>query len=170
MTTIHSAPTSLSHSLLPAIVTGGLAAGVLDGALAFYSFGSKVSYSIASGLLGSSAYPANGGGGAAIWLLGFALHFLIALGAAAIYSAVSTRLVFLRNHFLVGGVFCGVAVYLGMNLVVLPLSAVPFKVGPFSAEALRLGLLVHILFVGLPISTSLWFFSKRRALNGALSG
>ena len=48
-----------------------------------------------------------------------------------------------------------------MNLVVLPLSAVPFPVGPFSVQALRLGLAYLVVLVGLPISTSLWFFARR---------
>ena len=53
------------------------------------------------------------------------------------------------------------AVFLGMNLVVLPLSAVPFPIGPFSVDALRKGLGFHVLLVGLPISTSLWDFTRR---------
>ena len=161
MTTANDAVAPRPSSLLPAILIGGLAAGTFDAISAFYTFGWGMTYGIASGLLGSKAFPAAGGGGTAIWILGLALHFLIALSAATIYCASSKRLGFLKNHFLVGGIFCGVAVYLVMNLVVLPLSAVPFKVGPFSVKALRLGLLFHILLIGLPISTSLWFFSRR---------
>jgi hypothetical protein len=146
--------------LWSAILTGGFVAGALDAASAFITFGWGMPYGIASGLLGSKAYPADGGGGAGVWILGLALHFLIALSAAAAYCVSSKWLVFLRNHFLVGGVFFGIAVYLVMNLIVLPLSAVPFPVGPFTVNGLRLGLLFHILLIGLPISTSLWAFSR----------
>ena len=120
-----------------------------------------MTYGIASGLLGSKAFPQAGGGGTGVWILGLVLHFVIALLAAATYCLASKRLPFLKQHLLVGGVFCGIAVYLVMNLVVLPLSAVPFPVGPFSVKALRIGLIAHILLIGLPISVSLWFFARR---------
>ena len=168
MTTANTTHSS-STPLLPALVTGGLLAGALDGASAFHAFGWEMCYGIASGLLGSKAFPQAGGGGAAIWILGLALHFLIALAAAAIYGLASRRLQGLEDRFLLGGAICGVAVYLVMNLIVLPLSAVPFPVGPFTVEGLRGGLLFHILFVGLPISVSFWFFSwrARRAIASA---
>ena len=160
MTTVDHAITS-RPSVLPALLTGGLLAGTLDAASAIYTFGWGMSYGIASGLLGSKAFPQAGGGGAMIWSLGIALHFLIALSAAAVYCYSSRRLKFLKDHFVVGGVFFGIAVYLVMNLVVLPLSAVPFPIGPFTVKGLRIGILSHIILIGLPISTSLWFFSRR---------
>jgi hypothetical protein len=163
---LHPESTLSRPVLVPAILTGGLLAGILDAASAFHSFGWGMTYGIASGLLGSKAFPAAGGGGVGIWILGLALHFTIALSAAALYCVSSRRLTFLKQHFLVGGVFCGIGVYLVMNLIVLPLSAVPFAVGPFTVKGLRLGLLFHILLIGLPISASLWLFA-RRATRGA---
>jgi hypothetical protein len=124
-------------------------------------------YGIASGLLGSKAFPEAGGGGTAIWILGMVLHFTIAIGAAAVYCLSSRRLVFLRNHFLVGGVFLGIGEFLVMNLIVLPLSAVPFPIGPFTVGGLRHALVIHILLIGLPISGSLWWFSRRAARAAA---
>lgn len=160
MTTTNPAP-SPSTPLLPALVTGGLLAGAIDAASAFHTFGWKMCYGIASGLLGTKAFPKAGGGGPAIWTLGLALHFLIALTAAALYCLASRRVKGLEDRFLIGGVICGVAVYLMMNLFVLPLSAVPAAIGPFTVAQLRTGLLFHILLIGLPISASLWFFSRR---------
>jgi len=159
-TTNPTAPRS-QPPLLPALLTGGVAAGVLDAASAFHDFGWGMPYGIASGLLGSRAFPDAGGGGTAIWILGLALHFTIAIGAAAVYCVASQRLVSLQHHFIVGGVLCGVGVYLAMMLIVLPMSAVPFPVGPFTVEGLRVGLLFHILLIGLPISGSRWWFSRR---------
>jgi hypothetical protein len=161
MITAKNVPSSPSSIILPAILTGGLAAGIIDGASAFLSFGWRMPLGIASGLLGSKAFPAAGGGGPAIWCLGLALHFAVALGAAATYCLASRRFGFLRDNFLLGGVICGIAVFLGMNLVVLPLSVVPFPIGPFSVGALRNGLGFHVILVGLPISTSLWYFARR---------
>jgi hypothetical protein len=96
-------------------------------------------------------------GGLATWLLGVGLHFVIAFSAAAVYSAASRKLEFLKPHWFVCGLFYGIAVFLVMNLIVLPLSAVPFKVGPFAVAVLIQGLLVHMVLIGLPIS-----FSVRR--------
>lgn len=169
MATHHESLASAPSPLLPALLTGGLLAGLLDAGAAIHAFGWKMFYGIASGLLGPKAFPQAGGGGPAIWLLGVALHFLIALIAAAAYCYASKRLPFLKERFLVGGVMCGIAVYLAMNLIVLPLSAVPFPVGPFSVAQMRTGLLFHIVLIGLPISLSLWWFCRRdrRATSAA---
>jgi len=161
MTTSNPANFPARRVLIPAILTGGLLAGVIDGALAFHTFGSGMCYGIASGILGSKAFPQAGGGGAAIWTLGLVCHFLVALFSAAIYCASSGWLTFLPRHFIFGGVVCGVGVYLVMNLIVLPLSAVPFPVGPFTVEGLRGGLVPHVWAVGLPISIALWYFARR---------
>ena len=163
MTFAKDVPSPVSSIIVPAIVAGGLAAGIIDGTSAFLTFGSGMPYGIASGLLGSKAFPAGGGGGTAIWSLGLALHFVVAFGAAATYCLASQRYVFLRRNFLLGGIICGMAVFLGMNLVVLPLSAVPFSIGPFSVAALRQGLGFHVILVGLPISIPLWYFARRAA-------
>jgi hypothetical protein len=73
------------------------------------------------------------------------------------YWLASRRLEFLRSHFLVCGLFYGIAVFLVMNLVVLPVSAFPRPIGPFSVGVLYQGLLVHMFLVGLPISSSTRF-------------
>ncbi|PTY04286.1 hypothetical protein DB347_20545 [Opitutaceae bacterium EW11] len=146
-----------------AALVGGVLAGTFDGISAFLTFGWGMTYGIASGFLGSKAFPQAGGGGVAVWILGLALHYFIAISAAAVYCLSSRRLEFLKRHFLVCGAFFGIGVFLVMNLVVLPLSAVPFPIGPFTVPKLRGALLAHILLVGLPISASLWFFSRRRA-------
>jgi hypothetical protein len=131
-----------------AIAWGGLAAGAFDLTSAFITFGWRVPRAIASGLLGTSATQ----GGTGMWLLGVFLHFFIAFSAAAIYCVTSWRLEFLRKHFLVCGPFYGIAVYLVMSLVVVPLSAAPFKSNSITHAALIQGLLVHMVLIGLPIA------------------
>lgn len=143
-----------TNALLP-ILAGGLTAGAFDLAAAFNSFGWGVPRAIASGLLGRRAL----GGSTGVWILGVVLHFVIALSAAAIYYFASRRLPFLKTNFVVCGLFYGIAVFLTMNLVVLPVSAVPWKIGPFPLTGLIQGLLVHMFLIGLPISTSTWRFS-----------
>lgn len=139
-----------------AILVGGFAAGAFDAITAFLAFGRRMPLGIASGVLGARAAT----GGAGVWLLGLALHFTIAIGAAAIYYLVSRRLDFLREHFVVCGMFFGIAIYLVMNLVILPLSAVPFPIGPFPVRAMIQGLLVHMILIGLPIAASVRLFSR----------
>jgi hypothetical protein len=136
--------------LLP-IVVGGSVAGTLDLTAAFITFGWNVPRVIAGGLLGRPAFH----GGAAVWLFGVSLHFFIAYSAAAVYCLFSLKLRFLRDHFLVCGLFYGIAVFLVMNLIVLPLCAF-HAAGPYQLHALIQGLLVHMFIIGLPISFSAW--------------
>jgi Na+/alanine symporter len=118
-------------------------------------FGWKIPLVIAAGLLGRQALQ----GGAATYVLGVALHFFIACSAAAVYYMASRRLSFMLEHPLVCGLFFGAAVEEVMSLVVLPLSALHAR-GPYKLHDLILGLLVHMVVVGLPISFSVRRFAK----------
>src|SRR5690349_15956620 len=151
-----SAPRPLAkRNALLAIAVGGLAAGTLDLIQAMILFGRRVPLVIAAGLLGRQAFH----GGAGTYVLGLLLHFFIATSAAAIYYAASRRLRFLVEHPLVCGLFYGMAVELVMSYVVLPLSALHAK-GPYNLHDVLLGLLVHMVVVGLPISFSIRRFAK----------
>ena len=140
---------------LCAIAVGGGIAGALDLTQACILFGWRIPLVIAGGLLGQQAFH----GGVGTYILGVFLHFFIAFSAAAIYYAASRRLVFLKEHPLVCGLFFGAAVEEVMNLIVLPLSALHAK-GPYELHDLILGLLVHMVVVGLPISFSVRRFAK----------
>jgi hypothetical protein len=149
---------SKSRNAVLAIATGGFLAGVLDLTQAITLFGRNIPLAIAAGLLGPQAFH----GGAPTYVLGVFLHFLIASTAAAIYYAASLRLRFLPRHALVCGLFFGVAVELFMRLIVLPLSAL-HATGPYEYRDLVLGLVVHMVLVGLPISFSVRRFAKLEA-------
>jgi Na+/alanine symporter len=118
-------------------------------------FGWGIPLVIAGGLLGREAFH----GGVGTYVLGVVLHFFIAFSAAAVYYAANRRLAFLTEHLLVCGLFFGAAVEEVMRLVVLPLSAL-HSVGPYKLHDLILGLLVHMVVVGLPISFSVRRFAK----------
>src|SRR5580704_12587118 len=151
-----SAPrASEKGNALLAIAVGGGIAGTLDLLQACILFGWKIPLVIAAGLLGVEAVR----GGAGTYALGILLHFFIACSAAAVYYAASRRLRFMTEHTLVCGLFFGAAVEEVMNLVVLPLSALHAK-GPYSLHDLILGLLVHMVVIGLPISYSVRRFAK----------
>ncbi len=143
------------ESALLAIAVGGLTAGTLDLLQACILFGWDIPLVIAAGLLGRQAFY----GGVGTYILGVCLHFFIACSAAGIYYGASRRLHFLTEHPLVCGLFFGAAVQEVMNLVVLPLSAL-YSRGPYKLHDLILGLLVHMVVVGLPISYSVRRFAK----------
>lgn len=145
------------------ILLAGLIAGTLDLLAACISTWLRsgvgpirVSQFIASGVLGQAAFT--GGAGAAV--LGVACHFLIATGAAAVFYAASRKLRFLFEWPIPMGLLYGVAVYLFMNFIVVPLSRVtpPRAAPPLSARAIQM--LIIMFCVGLPIALAVRRFSK----------
>lgn len=140
---------------LPAILFGGLACGILDmtGACVVYGLRSgatpqRIMQSVASGVLGPNSYQ----GGVASAALGLALHFVIALLAAAAFYLISRQISFLIRQPIISGIAYGVVVYFFMGYVVVPLSAAPKRSGAFSLVSMVIGVTIHILCVGLPIS------------------
>jgi hypothetical protein len=156
MSTAASPVTIASGNLLRPILVGGALAGTFDMISALITFGPGVPRAIAGGLLGRAAFQ----GGAGTWVLGFLLHYFIAFSAAAIYCLSSRKLPFLKTNWLVCGLFYGIAVFLVMNLVVLPLCAL-HSMGPYQYPRLVQGILVHMLIIGLPISLSLNRLARR---------
>jgi hypothetical protein len=146
------------------ILVGGLIAGTLDLTAACVSAWLRsrvtplgVSQFIASGAIGRSAAFA---GGYKTALLGVAFHFLIATTAAAVFYLASRKLRFLIRWPIPMGLLYGVFVYLFMNFVVLPRSAItPARVPPtLSARAIQA--LIIMFCVGLPIALIVRWFSK----------
>jgi hypothetical protein len=133
-----------------ALVLGTLAIGILDLADAFVFFGLRgvspvrILHSIAAGLLGREAFS----GGVPTAVLGACLHFFIAFCIAATFLFASRRLTFLTRRPIVWGVLYGIAAYLVMNFVVLPLSAAGGGVP--TGSVLVNGVLIHMFGVGLP--------------------
>ena len=144
-----SMPMRRTNLTLP-ILVGGVTAGTLDLIAAYLTFGANMPRGIAAGLIGGAAARV----GVTPYVLGIVLHYFIAFSAAAIYCLSSRKLPFLKDHFIVCGMFYGIAVFLVMNLVVLPLCAFHFM-GPYQLRGMIQGLLMHMLIIGLPISFSL---------------
>ena len=135
------------------IFTAGLLAGILDITAAFILFGlrgvtpDRILQSVAAGLLGPGAFK----GGAKTAALGAVLHFVIATGAAAVYVLASRRLDALVRHPVPLGLLYGIAVYLVMTFVVVPLSAATRR--PFVLDGTAvIMVLIHMGCVGLPIA------------------
>lgn len=140
---------------------GGLIAGTLDLLAAFVNSGlrgtspTRVLQAIASGLLGADSFK----GGFATATLGLVLHFFIATTVTAIYYAASRKLEALVKQPIVCGLAYGISVFLVMNFIVLPLSAVPFKL-PRTLDAIVAGAVILMFCVGLPIALVVRRFSK----------
>ncbi len=143
-------------SLLLPILAGGAVAGTFDLIAAFITFGPGSPRAIAGGVLGRSAFQ----GGTGTYILGIVLHYFIAFGARRhLLPCEPQSSEFLPyDHFFVCGLFYGIAIHLVMNLIVLPLCALHFM-GPYQYRGLVQGILIHMFFIGLPISLALRRFS-----------
>jgi hypothetical protein len=129
-------------------------AGVLDITDACLYYGitkavppDRIFQSVASGLLGKAAYA----GGAATAALGLALHFAIMAVMVAVYVLASLRLPILTKRPVVMGLGYGLATYLVMNYVVLPISAAGGG-GHFVLLSFVNGIFAHLVLVGLTIA------------------
>ena len=153
MTTSSINFSSAKSPALRTILAAGLPAGALDLGFVLVLYGlrgvspEKILHGIAAGAVGREAAV---NGGLATAALGFGAHFVIALGAAAVFYAASRRLHALIEWPWLSGPLYGVAVWLFMKLVVLPLSATPPKL--FLPPDWHLILLAHLTCVGLPIA------------------
>jgi uncharacterized membrane protein YagU involved in acid resistance len=133
------------------VAAGALAVGTLDILDAIGFFGlyrhvapMRIFQSIASGLLGKAAFS----GGTATAILGGVLHFEIATVIVFVYYAATRWIPDLAKRALLWGPLYGVAVYVVMNAVVIPLSAATG--GMPKLPVLINGLAIHILGVGIP--------------------
>ena len=161
MSAVSEAVASPTSRGFQTIFVAGFIAGVLDlTAACVYSWlragvsPVRVFHSVASGLLGATAFT----GGAMTAALGIVLHFFIATSWATVYYLASRKLSFLVNQPIPAGLIYGVVVYLFMNFVVLPLSAVARRPVPISARII--GCLIIMFCIGLPIALIVRKFAR----------
>ena len=143
---------TISTSALFTILAGGAIAGTLDIAFAFTFAGMhgasplRVLQFIASGLLGKAAFAGGWSAGA----LGAFCHYFIITVSTSFYLVASRHITALIRHPFFCGSLYGVAIYLVMNFIVVPLSAVPTR--SYTLEGVVGDLASHLFFVGLPIA------------------
>ena len=120
----HSIPTQASA--VSVIFRAGMACGVLDLTAAFVTWSLqgvspyRILQAIASGLLGADSFH----GGWPTALLGLACHFFIAFCAATLFYFGSYKLKFMTERPILAGFAFGIAVYLVMYWLVMPLSRI----------------------------------------------
>ena len=146
---------------LQPIFWGGLIAGTLDICAACLTAWLRAGVSpirllqsVASGLLGQAAFE----GGVKTALLGLALHFFIATIWTIVFYLASRKWLFLIERPIQFGLIYGIAVYLFMNFVVLPLSRVTPR--PATLTGRTIGLLTIMFCIGLPIALIVRRFSR----------
>jgi hypothetical protein len=143
---------------VPAIFWGGLTAGILDITAAFLTWATqgispmRILQGIAKGALGPKAFQ----GGWKTAALGLAVHFLVAYTATTIFYLASRKIAFLTRLPLASGVLYGIAVYLFMYFVVMPLASLKPLLTP---SGIVVAVLTHIFCVGLPISLTVRRYS-----------
>jgi uncharacterized membrane protein YagU involved in acid resistance len=138
------------------ILPGGLVVGILDLLFAFTFYGLilgakplRIFQSVAAGLLGrAAAYE----GGVKTFVLGILLHFVVALCIAAVYYAACLIFPVLLRQAVISGLIYGMIAYLGMNYVVVPLSAIRRSPGPLRLPIFLTEIIGHAFLVGLPLA------------------
>lgn len=135
------------------IFFGGLTVGVLDEMFAFVFYGlilgvptQRIFQSVAAGVLGRASFE----GGDKTFVLGLALHFVVATCIALVYYLASLKLPVLVRRPVVCGLLYGLVAYLVMNYIVIPLSAA--NSGRFSLRVFLPAFIGHAFLVGLPVA------------------
>ena len=152
VTTISASPRL--DAAVRAITVGGVVAAALDAVFAViayvfvlhaFSVMGVLQY-IASGMLGTAAFS----GGLLTAALGVGIHFFLAFAFATLYYIASLGFSALRSNAVPIGIAYGAAIWLLMDLLVLPVTGTPKS--PFNGPLFASFLLDHAFFVGLPIA------------------
>ena len=151
-----TAPTLGRPRALEVIPTGGVLVGIFDLVFAFTFYGLilkapalRIFQSVAAGVLGR---PAAVEGGVRTFFLGIVLHFLVATCIATVYYLVSLLLPFVLRYAVASGLIYGMIAYLGMNYIVIPLSAIGPRTTCKRAWIFAVEIIGHAFLVGLPLA------------------
>ena len=139
-------------ALWKVIAGATLLVGILDISDAFIFYGirgmapTRILQGIASGVLGRTAF----GMGSRSALLGLFFHFFIAFLATTAFLLASRKLPLASHPFLYGSLF-GIALYIVMNYVVLPLSKIGMRPTPPFIPLIN-GVAALIFCIGIPLA------------------
>lgn len=146
-----------------AILSAWLLAGTLDitAASVYYPIRYNIPLTvlfqnIASGVFGEKAFA----GGMQMAALGLTFHYCIAFIWTFVFYLAYPRVAFLRRNRLVSGIVYGLIVWLGMNLVVLPLSNVNRP--SFQFLPALIAAVILMVCIGLPNSIIIGKYYTRR--------
>ena len=162
-----SDPPVYRRNPLPWILAAGFVAGTLDITAACTQYYIKTGKGpagvlryVASGIFGRPAL--SGGDAMAAW--GLLFHYLIAFLFTIFFFLVYPRIPLLSKNKVVTGLVYGLVVWAVMNLVVVPISAVPQ--GPFKLKNAAIAATILMFCIGLPISLIIGkYYSKDRQVS-----
>lgn len=163
-----ASPLHAAGGALRTVLWATLAAGTLDICAAMISVqlrgipAIQAVKGVAAGWLGASAFR----GGAGVIALGLASHYFIMGVIALLFYAASRSLPALTKYWIAAGLAYGVAVYVVMSHVVVPLSAFPTRPGPTPIANVIVNLAIMIVCVGLPIAFITRRFSSAAFIEG----
>jgi hypothetical protein len=132
------------------IISAALLAGTLDalGAIIVYQANpARMFKFIASGAFGAGA-AFSGGASMIVW--GISFHYLITFFWTILFFVTYPAIPVLSKHRLVAAVAYGILVWIMMNKVVIPLSAI--TPGPSDLRSALVGTAILIVAVGLPLA------------------
>lgn len=144
---------AVKKNLVMAILVAGLVAGILDGiaAVAAYMLRGgqepmKVWNFVSSGVFGQDGLN----GGTPMAFAGIFFHLCIATIWATIYFFIYPKVSWLSRNWVLSGLLYGIFVWIGMNLVVVPLSNTPPMAK--TVQGVLIGCSILMVFIGLPVS------------------
>lgn len=151
-------------SLTAAVLKTGLLAGTLDILAACLSAYLQRGMSperllqfVASGLFGPDAFN----GGITMAITGLIMHFMIAMSWTLLFYLLYPRLSILRKNKILAGIIYGAFVWLIMNRVILPFTAIPKS--PFNITSAAIGMAILMLAIGMPNSfLAARYYERRR--------
>jgi uncharacterized membrane protein YagU involved in acid resistance len=145
--------TTTRQTFAAAVLTTGLIAGTLDIFAACVSAyiqrgmtPDKLLQFVASGLFGAYAFN----GGATMAITGLLMHFMIAISWTLLFYLLYPRLSILRKNKILVGIIYGAFVWVIMNKVILPVTAIPKA--PFNPISALIGMVILMLMIGMPNS------------------
>jgi Na+/phosphate symporter len=150
--------TAMNHSTsaLRTVLLAGCAAATIDIVFAFVFFGwtlgitpVRVLQSVATGWYGRASFE----GGLTTAAVGLASHFFILIVAAWFYYLASRRLPLLNRAPLAGGIAFGIAIYIAMTFVIVPLSATPARALTLSIVSVGQFLIHPVIGIAIAIIT-----------------
>ncbi len=138
----------IRYVLLTGLIAGTLdaIAAILDFVLPYRGDPSIAFQYIASGVFGKGAI----GGGVGMTLSGILFHYAFAISWAALFFVLRPRVRILGGPWYLSGSIYAVVVWIGMNLVIRPLSAVPHI--PWTIFKVIKSALILVVTIGSPIA------------------
>lgn len=136
------------------IILGTAVAGTLDilAAIGLTLFYGKRGVDEMLGGVASGPFPGAPANGIGAIALGLLVHFALMAIMVAIYVAAAARLPALRRQPLLWGILYGVATYMVMNLLVVPVRFAGAPALPATWLAFGTQFFCHLVLVGVPIA------------------